>query len=64
MLIRLLVVALALIIASLFLRLSRRLSGAPPWLRILHQVTFYGALAYAATFAAAFVALHLFGYQL
>ena len=64
MLIRLLIVALALVIASLLLRLGGRLAAAPPWLRILHQMMFYGALAYVSLFAAVFVVLHLFGYQL
>jgi hypothetical protein len=64
MLIRLLIVAVALVIASLLLRLNRRFATAPPWLRILHHVIFYGALAYAGIFATVFVALHLFGYQL
>jgi hypothetical protein len=64
MLIRLLIVAVAVVIASLLLRLNRRFQAAPPWLRILHHVIFYGALAYAVIFAVAFIALHLFGYQL
>jgi hypothetical protein len=64
MLIRLLIVAVAVVIASLLLRLNRRFRAAPPWLRILHHVIFYGALAYAVIFAVVFVALHLFGYEL
>jgi hypothetical protein len=64
MLIRLLIVAVAVVIASLLLRLNRRFQAAPPWLRILHHVIFYGALAYAVIFAVAFIALLLFGYQL
>jgi|GEM_PF-3795540 len=64
MLIRLLIVALAVVLVSLLLRLKHRLEAAPPWLRILHLVVFYGALAYAVIFAAVFVALHLFGYRL
>ena len=64
MLVRLLIVALAVVIVSLLLRLNRRLRPAPAWLRLLHHVTFYGALVYAAIFAAVFVALHVFGYRL
>jgi hypothetical protein len=64
MLIRLLIVAVAVVIASLALRLNRRFEGAPPWLRIVHHAIFYGALAYVVVFVAIFVALHLFGYQL
>ncbi|MGE0238252.1 MAG: hypothetical protein AB7F09_19200 [Parvibaculaceae bacterium] len=64
MLIRLLIVALAVVLVSLLLRLNRRFQSAPPWLRIVHHVVFYGALAYAVVFAGIFVALHLFGYQL
>jgi hypothetical protein len=64
MLIRLLIVAVAVVIASLALRLNRRFATAPPWLRILHHAIFFGALAYALVFAAVFIALHLFGYQL
>ncbi|WP_119268791.1 hypothetical protein [Taklimakanibacter deserti] len=64
MLIRLLIVALAVVLVSLLLRLKHRFEAAPPWLRILHLVIFYGALAYAVIFAAVFVALHLFGYRL
>jgi hypothetical protein len=64
LLIRLLIVALAAVIGSLVLRLNRRLEAAPPWVRTLHHVIFYGALAYAVLFAGVFVALHLFGYEL
>ncbi len=64
MLIRVLIVAVAVVIASLALRLNRRFKRAPPWVRIVHHTIFYGALAYAVVFAAIFVALHLFGYQL
>jgi hypothetical protein len=64
MLIRLLIVAVALVLVSLLLRLNQRLQPAPPWLRLLHHVIFYGALAYAVIFAAVFIGLHLFGYQL
>ena len=64
LLIRLLIVALGVVIASLLLRLSRRFETGPPWLRTLHHVIFYGALAYAVLFASVFVALHLFGYEL
>lgn len=64
MLIRLLIVAVAVVIASLLLRLNRRFEAAPPWIRTLHHVIFYGALAYAVLFVAVFVALHLFGYEL
>ena len=64
MLIRILIVAVGVVIVSLALRLKRHLQLAPPWLRVLHQAVFYGALAYAAIFAGIFVALHLFGYQL
>jgi hypothetical protein len=64
MLVRLLIVALAVVTASLLLRLRRRFQAAPPWLRVLHHVIFYGALAYAVVFAAVFLGLHLFGYQL
>ena len=64
LLIRLLIVALAVVIASLLLRLNRRLEAAPPWVRTLHHVIFCGALAYAILFAGMFVALHLFGYEL
>ena len=64
MLIRILIVAVGVVIVSLALRLNRHLQLAPPWLRVLHHVVFYGALAYAAIFAGIFVALHLFGYQL
>jgi hypothetical protein len=63
-LIRLLIVALAMVVGSLFLRLSRRFEGAPSWLRMLHHVIFYGALAYVVLFAGVFIALHVFGYQL
>jgi hypothetical protein len=64
MLIRLLIVASAIVLASVLLRLNRRLATAPPWLRILHHVIFYGALAYAVIFTAVFLGLHLFGYRL
>lgn len=64
MLIRLLIVALAVVLVSLLLRLAHRLRAAPLWLRILHHVVFYGALAYAVIFTGIFVALHLFGYRL
>jgi hypothetical protein len=64
MLIRLLIVAVAVVIASLALKLTRRFEGAPSWLRIVHHAIFYGALAYVVLFVAIFVALHLFGYQL
>ena len=63
MLIRILIIALAVVIISSVLRLNRHLRQAPLWLRLVHKVIFFGALAYAATFAAVFVALHLFGYQ-
>jgi hypothetical protein len=63
LLIRLLIFALAVVIGSLSLRLNRRLEEAPSWLRMLHHVIFYGALAYAVLFAGVFVALHVFGYQ-
>jgi hypothetical protein len=63
-LIRLLIIAVAVVIASLALRLNRRFAGAPPWLVILHQVIFYGALTYAVLFVAVFIALRLFGYEL
>ena len=64
MLVRLLIVALAVVIVSLLLRLHRRFQAAPPWLRITHLVIFYGALVYAVIFIALFVALHFFGYEL
>ncbi len=64
MLIRLLIVAVAVLLVSLLLRLAHRLRTASPWLRILHHVVFYGALAYAVIFTGIFVALHLFGYRL
>ncbi len=64
MLIRLAILAFAILLVSLLLRLNSRLKAAPPWLRILHQGVFYAALAYALTFAAIFLGLHLFGYQL
>jgi hypothetical protein len=64
MLVRLLIVCVAVVLVSFLLRLHRRFAVAPSWLRILHLAIFYGALAYAVIFAAAFVALHLFGYQL
>jgi hypothetical protein len=64
MLIRLLIIAVAIVLASLLLRLNRRLVAAPPWLRLPHHVIFYGALAYTIVFAIVFAALHLFGYRL
>ena len=64
MLIRLLIVASAIVLASVLLRLHRRLEGAPPWLKILHHVIFYGALVYAVIFTGVFLGLHLFGYRL
>ncbi|MGE3873720.1 MAG: hypothetical protein AB7F74_12265 [Parvibaculaceae bacterium] len=64
MLVRLLIVALAVVIVSLLLRLNRRFEVAPPWLRISHQVIFYVALAYTIVFIGIFAALHLFGYRL
>ena len=64
MLIRLLIIAMAVVIISFVLRLNRHLQQGPPWLRLLHQVIVFGALAYAVIFAAVFVALHVFGYQL
>ncbi len=64
MLIRLLILSVAVILVSLLLRLNRRFQAAPPWLRILHHVLFYSALAFVAVCAALFVALHVFGYRL
>ena len=64
MLVRLMILAVAILLASLLLKLHHRLKVAPPWLRILHQVLFYAALAYAAIFTATFLGLHLFGYRL
>lgn len=64
MLIRLLILAVAVVLVSAVLRLNRRLEAAPPWLRLLHHAVFYTALAYAATFLAVFLGLHLFGYRL
>ena len=64
MLIRLLILCVVVILASLLLRLYRRFRAAPPWLRILHQAIFLGASAYIAAFAAIFIALHVFGYKL
>jgi hypothetical protein len=64
MLVRLLIVASAIVLASLILRLHRRLEAAPPWLRMLHHAVFYAAFAYAVIFTAVFTALHLFGYRL
>jgi hypothetical protein len=64
MLIRLLIVASAIVLVSVLLRLHRRLDGAPPWLKILHHAIFYGALAYAVIFTAIFLGLHVFGYRL
>ncbi|QIG51436.1 hypothetical protein G5V57_29205 [Nordella sp. HKS 07] len=64
MLIRLTILAIAIVLLSLLFGLNRRLKAAPPWLRILHMAVFYGALAYMAIFAAIFLALRLFGYQL
>lgn len=64
MLIRLLILAIAIVLVSLLFRLSRRLKAAPPWLRILHQGLFFAALGYVLIFAAIFLSLHLFGYQL
>ena len=64
MLIRLLMACVAVVLVSLLLRLHRRLDAAPPWLKILHHVTFYAALAYAAMFVAVFLFLHFFGYKL
>lgn len=64
MLIRLLIVCVAVVLVSLLLRLHQRFRAAPPWLRTLHHVVFYGALAYAVIFTAVFLGLHLFGYQL
>jgi hypothetical protein len=64
MLVRLLIVALAVVIVSLLLRLHRRFQAAPPWLRISHLVIFYGALAYTVVFIGIFAALHLLGYRL
>jgi hypothetical protein len=64
MLVRLLIVASAVVLASLLLRLHRHLEAAPPWLRMLHHAIFYVAFAYAVIFTAVFTALHLFGYRL
>lgn len=64
MLIRLMILAVAILLVSLLFGLHHRLKSAPPWLRLLHQVVFYIALAYAAIFTAIFLGLHLFGYQL
>jgi hypothetical protein len=64
MLARLLILAAAIVLASLLLRLHRRLEAAPPWLRILHHAIFYGAFAFVVIFTAVFIALHLFGYRL
>jgi hypothetical protein len=64
MLVRLLIVCVAVVLVSLLLRLHRRFQAAPPWLRILHLIVFYAALAYAVIFAATFFGLHLFGYKL
>ncbi|MFZ5673713.1 MAG: hypothetical protein ACOZAM_12190 [Pseudomonadota bacterium] len=64
MLIRLMILAVAVLLVSLLFGLHRRLKIAPPWLRLLHQAIFLVALAYAAIFTAIFLGLHLFGYQL
>ncbi|HTN98778.1 MAG TPA: hypothetical protein VL101_17510 [Nordella sp.] len=64
MLIRLMILAVAILLVSLLFGLRSRLKDAPPWLRILHQIIFYIALAYAGVFTAIFLSLHLFGYQL
>ena len=64
MLIRLMILAVAILLVSLVLGLRSRLKGAPPWLRLTHQAVFYGALAYVLIFAAIFLAFHLFGYRL
>lgn len=64
MTIRLMILAVAILLVSLLFGLHRRLKGAPPWLRLLHQAVFLVALAYAAIFTATFLSLHLFGYQL
>jgi hypothetical protein len=64
MLIRILILCIAILLVSLLLRLNRRLEGAPSWLRILHYIVFYSALAYVAAFAATFIGLHVFGYRL
>jgi hypothetical protein len=64
MLIRILILCVAILLISLLLRLNRRLEGAPPWLRILHHIVFYCALAFVAVFAATFIGLHVFGYRL
>ena len=64
MLVRLPILCVVVILASLLLRLHRRFQAAPPWLRILHHAIFFGASAYMAAFAAIFIALHVFGYQL
>lgn len=64
MLIRLTLLAIAILLVSLLFGLKRRLKAAPPWLRNLHMAVFYAVLAYVAVFTAMFLALHLFGYQL
>ena len=64
MLVRLLIVCVAILLASLLLRLHRRFRSAPPWLRLLHKAIFVGSLGYVLVFAALFIALHVFGYQL
>jgi chromate transport protein ChrA len=64
MLIRLMILAVAVLLVSLLFGLHRRLKSAPPWLRLLHHTVFSVALAYAATFTAIFLGLHLFGYQI
>lgn len=64
MLIRLMILAVAVLLVSVLFGLHRRLKAAPPWLRLLHHAVFFVALAYAAVFTAIFLGLHLFGYQL
>jgi len=64
MVIRLTILAVAILLVSLLLGLHSRLKAAPRWLRIFHHAVFFAALAYVAVFAGIFIALHLFGYRL
>ncbi len=64
MLVRLLILSIAILFASLFLRLHCCCTGVPPWLSFAHNAMFLGALIYVAAFASIFIALHVFGYRL